>query len=252
MDKKTAIIIVIALFGFVIFRVYVAFQHLDSSSDAKSTEQFPEELPITYSGVIPCADCPGIDYNLMMYEDRFKEISWYQDRDPEPVVHEGDWRMAGDTLFTDERDDELHKSFLVENQSLRMLSRDGEQIPGDLEENYTLTINPEERSIRANHRERKAEGVDIISSGNEPFWNVQIDLESTTWFRSPGDELRGGAPKVKKENGRSTYRTTVNGQTLTLTLHPTPCRDTMSGFLFTHTADLVFGEETFSGCGIYL
>jgi len=251
-DKKTAIIIVIALFGFVIFRVYVAFQHLDSSSDAKSTEQFPEELPITYSGVIPCASCPGIDYNLMMYEDRFKEISWYQDRGTEPVVHEGDWRIHGDTLFIHKRDDELRKSFLIEDQSLRMLSRAGDQVPGEPEENYTLTINPEERSIRANHRERKEKGVDIISSGNEPFWNVQIDLENTTWFRSPGEEFRGDAPKVEEENCRSTYRTTVDDKSLTLTLHPTPCRDTMSEFLFTHTADLVFGEETFSGCGIYL
>lgn len=252
MDKKTAIIIVIALFGFVIFRVYVAFQHLDNSGDVESIQDFPEELPITYSGVIPCASCPGIDYNLMLYEDRFKEISWYQDRGPEPVVHEGDWRMDGDTLFIHERDDELRKSFLIEDQSLRMLSRAGDQIQGDLEEYYTLTIDAEERSIRANHRDRKAEGVDIISSGNEPFWNVQIDLENATWFRSPDEELRGDAPKVEEENDHTIYQATVDERSLTLTLHPTPCRDSMSGFLFTHTADLVFGEETFSGCGIYL
>lgn len=49
----------------------------------------------TYTGVMPCADCPGIDTTLELNTNNtYKMTSVYQTKDVEPLVETGTWSKS--------------------------------------------------------------------------------------------------------------------------------------------------------------
>jgi hypothetical protein len=56
----------------------------------------PPKLPATYKGTLPCADCPGIDYQLNLLADHYYvENMDYQDRDAS-YQESGHWSLSDD------------------------------------------------------------------------------------------------------------------------------------------------------------
>ena len=101
-------------------------------------------LPASFSGDLPCADCPGIRYQLDLYPDQaFVLRMTYQDRAPDNVVDD----LGGLLLEPDGRTlvliggREMPTRFRIEDPArLRLLDRSGREIVSDL--NYALTRAP--------------------------------------------------------------------------------------------------------------
>lgn len=59
-------------------------------------------VPVSFAGVLPCADCPGIETALTLFADstfRLREV--YQERRVMPVIAMGRWAVDGSTLVLD-------------------------------------------------------------------------------------------------------------------------------------------------------
>ncbi|TVP75846.1 YbaY family lipoprotein, partial [Thioalkalivibrio sp.] len=102
------------------------------------------ELPATFKGTLPCADCPGIDYHLNLLEDGVYFLrETYQDRDGGPFDDIGRHLLSSDgaqlTLYGG-REAPLRFA-LSAPDTLRLLDRDGGHIDSEL--NYNLSRQPE-------------------------------------------------------------------------------------------------------------
>ena len=97
-------------------------------------------LPASFVGDLPCADCPGIRYQLDLYPDRaFALRMTYLGREPDNVFDD----IGGFLLGSDDRTlvlmggREAPVQFRIEDPDrLRLLDLEGEEIVSDL--NYTL------------------------------------------------------------------------------------------------------------------
>ena len=99
-------------------------------------------LPASFSGTLPCADCPGILYQLNLLPDHtFVSRMSYQERDTQ-VDDRGIWELAGDgkTLVLRGRGGETQKFALRDRDTLRKLDRAGQEIASKL--NYDLKRAP--------------------------------------------------------------------------------------------------------------
>jgi heat shock protein HslJ len=80
----------------------------------------------TYSGVMPCADCPGIEMRLTLRNDGSYELSTlYQDRQPAPKIVSGrfSWDAAGNSITLDAAG--MGQQFRVGEGRLLQLNQDG-------------------------------------------------------------------------------------------------------------------------------
>lgn len=245
-NKIINITILVLLAIFILFRVNTALNQMNKGEEEPQIKNFP----VVYSGITPCADCPGIDYTLVLEEERFIEWSHYIDRGENLFRQEGTWTLESDTLKLFRPEGDLHKGYLYDEQNLSMLDRDLQKISGDLEENYRITRSPEEESIRSRHAELRNEGVDFLASGNEPFWSVHLDFENELVFRTPETEESFPISIFTEETTDET--TTYQNDELSISYTPAFCRDSMSGFLFTHKVTVNIEDRTLNGCGKYL
>lgn len=106
------------------------------------------ETPATFSGTLPCADCPGIDVQLDLLADGAYFLrETYQDRD------NGSFDDIGRYLFSSHHDQiSLHggreaprRFALSSKDTLTMLDQEGRAIDSEL--NYSLTRQPEFQPI---------------------------------------------------------------------------------------------------------
>jgi copper homeostasis protein (lipoprotein) len=102
-------------------------------------------LPATFRGVLPCADCPGIEHHLDVYADGTYALRLvYQDRPESESVFDdiGRWSVSqGRPALVLRGGREGAVQFaLLEDGGLRLLDLEGQPIESDL--NYTLTRTP--------------------------------------------------------------------------------------------------------------
>ncbi|ESU29149.1 copper resistance lipoprotein NlpE [Flavobacterium limnosediminis JC2902] len=93
----------------------------------------------TYKGIIPCADCPGIETNLTLNKDKTYSLSvLYQDRDKKPTITKGSftWDSTGSNIKLDKAGAETQ--YKVKEGSLVMLDREGKEIESALKSHYVL------------------------------------------------------------------------------------------------------------------
>ena len=95
----------------------------------------------TYAGILPCADCPGIDTSIMFSPEGGYTLSEvYQDRDSGSLVDKGTWtvREDGKTLLLDPEDKAAQDRWyeVVSPGELRALDKDGKAIDSSLD--YSL------------------------------------------------------------------------------------------------------------------
>ena len=94
-----------------------------------------------YAGILPCADCPGIDTSIAFTpEGSYSMSETYQEPGGGSFVTKGTWtlREDGKTLLLDPEDKEERDRWyeIVSATELRALDRDGKAIDGKLD--YTL------------------------------------------------------------------------------------------------------------------
>ncbi len=257
MNKFINITILVLLAVFISFRINIACNELRKSGE---TEQENTELsiPSSFTGILPCADCPGIQYVLTLDDNSFTEVSWYKDRSHEPFVTEGSWDQSGDTLRIFENEQDHLKTFLIEGRQLILLDQGEGKITGDLEDKYRLEPVADYQSVKEHHNRLRDEGVEFIASGNEPFWSVRISNDEKLTYTTPDTSIVADtfvkADVEDKREGKETiiYYYRMDSSEYVLQAEPVYCQDTMSGFLFTHTVQFSIDETVYEGCGKFL
>ncbi|PSU48801.1 hypothetical protein C9J12_09835 [Photobacterium frigidiphilum] len=94
----------------------------------------------TYNGILPCADCSGIETQLMLKQDgSYMLTETYQGKEGGDVERSGqlEWNAAGNTV-TLLNDNGSSIQYFVGERRLFRLDREGKRITGDLAENYIL------------------------------------------------------------------------------------------------------------------
>lgn len=97
-----------------------------------------------YSGVLPCADCEGIQTVMTINPDQsFVLASTYLGRDNATFEERGTfaWNEDGSTIILQTTPDRPSR-YLVGENTLTMLDMDGELIPGELAAHYVLRKQP--------------------------------------------------------------------------------------------------------------
>ncbi|MDR2917020.1 MAG: copper resistance protein NlpE N-terminal domain-containing protein [Tannerella sp.] len=92
-----------------------------------------------YSGILPCADCGGIQTSLELLKDgtyELKQVYWGKDDNSFYSFGNLTWNKEGNTITIGE--DESVMKFQVGENALTMLDKEGNKITGDLADNYIL------------------------------------------------------------------------------------------------------------------
>ncbi|GLR17317.1 hypothetical protein GCM10007940_19320 [Portibacter lacus] len=95
-----------------------------------------------YNGILPCADCPGIETTLTLQGNLKYELKMrYQEKSEKVFIETGsfEWDDAGSiiTLNVDGKPSEDHQYKMIENGMLK-LDNKGEEISGELAQMYLL------------------------------------------------------------------------------------------------------------------
>ena len=104
-------------------------QPVEAGADARA-------IAGTYSGTLPCADCPGIDETLVLAEDgSFVMTDTYRERPDSANVVQGSWSLeaGGKRVRLDPGSkDAADKVFELDGDGLRMLDGEGKPIDSPL------------------------------------------------------------------------------------------------------------------------
>jgi copper homeostasis protein (lipoprotein) len=78
-------------------RCVLAMLLLSARAIAGPAAEFAPPLPTSFLGVLPCADCPGVEYHLELFEDgAYYFRMTYQGRDGAPLDDIGTWVRSSD------------------------------------------------------------------------------------------------------------------------------------------------------------
>lgn len=95
----------------------------------------------TYSGIMPCASCEGIEASISLdYDHNYQLILIYLGEDEAAKVQRTgtfSWNEAGNTITLGD-EDEPNQYFVGENY-LAKLDVDGNRVKGDLAQHYILS-----------------------------------------------------------------------------------------------------------------
>jgi len=95
-------------------------------------------LPASFSGDLPCADCPGIRYRLNLFTDQSFFLSTvYAGRDSPAAYDIGSWDLAGRTVTLHGEHERPLMFRVIDPNTLRKLDLDGRDI--ESAHNYSLT-----------------------------------------------------------------------------------------------------------------
>ncbi|WP_160290263.1 copper resistance protein NlpE N-terminal domain-containing protein [Flavihumibacter solisilvae] len=118
----------------------IAVMRLQRKAVDSHTSQSSVDWPGNYRGVIPCADCPGIEITLRLNSNNTYEMQQtYLERNIAPITSSGNfsWLDNGSKIVLDSEKDK--RRFQVGENRLFWLDQDGKRITGALADKYVLT-----------------------------------------------------------------------------------------------------------------
>lgn len=155
MDKKLILGLGVTLLLVLVLGVYIYNENVKkTTSQASPTSQNQSNTqasssltePVTYEGVLPCADCSGIDTKLTLNPDGSYQMSEvYQGKnDDEPFISKGSWTIEKGTssdpnaqvyVLTNENGEK--QNYLIEEYKVTQLDQDKNPIEAPF--NLSLT-----------------------------------------------------------------------------------------------------------------
>jgi heat shock protein HslJ/uncharacterized membrane protein len=159
------------------------------------------------------------------------------------------------------------KYLKIGNPYLILLDKNGQEITGSLAKMYYLypeDMKKESSSVEQNPNfliKKFQEGIDFYASGNEPFWNLDIDFEKQIRFTTMNG-VQYNAPAVQPSKAADAnvirFRTVTEAGELIVQIFDRPCDDTMADKKFENEVRVEFKTsaekefKTFNGCGDYV
>ncbi|SMC70682.1 copper resistance protein NlpE [Moheibacter sediminis] len=138
-------ILMLAVAGFVLFSCETKKEESVINPDEKQVvdeHNAKNSLDIlgTYKGILPCADCEGIETEITLSKDEtYTKKMKYLGKDEKVFEEMGDytWKEDGNTLVLENINSDIVEYFVSEN-SLTQLDMEGNKITGDLSGKYIL------------------------------------------------------------------------------------------------------------------
>lgn len=115
-----------------------------TTTETRTTDMHTSETSLdwagTYTGVMPCADCEGIETVLTLNQDDTYTLEMtYLGKNVDPFAEKGTFKWSDDggkiTLVNDEGS---HTQFLVGENFVTQLDGDGNLITGEMADKFTL------------------------------------------------------------------------------------------------------------------
>lgn len=211
----------------------------------------------TWRGIIPCADCPGINYNLTLNDDNsFEETLIYQGRSAQPFTQQGTWRVNNGVVELDNRMEERSRFSLSDSELLVLDKASGRPITTGSSSMNRLRKDESLAGVGvAQWGDSQKRGVDFVGQGSNPGWVLEIDQEKSISFRTrPSEEISVNAlvPKATVSENIMRYSVKTENGVLEVELVKSSCTDAMSGAVSAYTVKVSINGKTFNGCGLYL
>lgn len=228
-----------------------------------SKPKLPQELhlPAVYYGMLPCADCMEIDYELTLQENFiYEERSMYAGKSDSIFLEKGRWHIKNDSVIVIELKMDESKQFLVDSNGLIMLDKNGNRITGGTAEMYYLKLGSRKNLAQVKtdaevdpYAAKRVAGIDFIATGNEPFWSLEINYESKMQFKvMDGNDIFLEIPSATFEQNQTIYTLEVEGKKFEAIVIPETCTDNMSGEKKEFRIICNYDNKTYNGCGTYL
>lgn len=213
----------------------------------------------TYSGQIPCADCPGINYELTLNKDNsYHKTMVYQERSTKPVEESGKFEVSKKSVITIENKEKGIEKFQFNEGKLVMLDSEGKKMSGALADNYVLN--------KGNSNSNT--GIPILTAifrgkGTEPFWDIEIKKNGEIYFSSLNEgnvifKFDTSRTKPLKEGFGIIYQAKSEDANIMAILTKGSCSDGMSEKEYTYKVEVHFKktadnvETIYNGCGFYM
>ena len=173
-------------------------------------------LPATFAGTLPCADCPGILYQVNLFPDHtFVSRMTYQERATRSE-DKGRWDLASDgkTLALHGQRGAPEKFVLLDIDTLRKLDANGHEIQSRLNLNYDLKRAPLFEPIESNGKETSATSLE------NTYWKLielgDVAVEVANQQQEPHFVLNSETHRVSGTGGcnRLMGSYTLNGENL--------------------------------------
>ncbi len=103
-------------------------------------------------------------------------------------------------------------------------------------------------------REKRAQGVTFMASGEEPFWGVEL-RQNEVWFRRLAEKdtlIKLSSPTITEESNDQGSYTRIAAAELEVLIRKDSCASTMSDETFPYRVEVRWQNETYRGCGYYL
>jgi heat shock protein HslJ len=178
----------------------------------------------SYRGVLPCADCEGIETVVVLRMDgTYDEFSRYLGEPNQIVFSESGtftWNDAGNTVTFEGEDGSRY--FVGEGQLIR-LALDGSRITGALEQNYVLAMIPntitERRWQLVELNGQPVEGLEMA-----PFLTLSVEGNAVSGYGGCNNfagtfTLDEAASRIRFNNLVSTMRACIAGMEQESALH---------------------------------
>lgn len=93
----------------------------------------------TYEGMLPCADCEGIQITLVLNPDNtYEEISVYKGNDKTEFVENGIWEIEENIVTLRDSESEETQGLVAGENFVRYLDQEDNEITGELQDHYIL------------------------------------------------------------------------------------------------------------------
>jgi uncharacterized membrane protein len=102
---------------------------------------------------------------------------------------------------------------------------------------------------------KRKEGIDFVASGDQPTWEMDIDLQKAIWFTTLEENvtaLNTPVPVAVKNGDTTIYQATVDAGSIKVIIINQPCINSATGEVADHTVEVQTSGKVFKGCGKYL
>lgn len=229
--------------------------------------QLNNDLQIKYSGIwsgnLPCADCEYIICRLNLKSDMSYNMQLvYHDKDVKPYNTDGKWDISDNILILNEASTSNIQKYRYTENKLILLDNNGIELQNSILKKLSRS-SIEPNSTLDKWQNKRLNGIDFIGMGNEPFWNINIELDKNkmSFGRLLNNEMVEFTD-IKEVPVMDvpviTYHSMNAKHEITVEITKQECVDNMSGETFPYkvTVKLRTGKsnkiDTLTGCGKYL
>lgn len=218
----------------------------------------------TYSGVIPCADCEGIKYQLVLKADgNFNEVLIYKGKNNLPVTNTGKYSVKNNSVSLEKATPGM-TYFIKVAAGLQMLDANGKEIEGSSAYRYILKNISQpikaENNLSAINLQKHDSSIEFYASGNEPNWTLDIDFHKAMYFKT-ADGKTITTPAVKGVKAADANLTMYSAKSfdglLQVQILQQECKNKLTGDVSQYSVSVVAQTAidtkaiTYEGCGRY-